>query len=332
MSIGTTKKDRNRHKRLKRSSSASLTNLPDVDFETITADVLQDKDFPPLRFAIDGLIAEGLTLLAGKPKIGKSWMALDFALSVATGGFAVGSIDCEAGNVLYCALEDNQRRLQRRLEILTGSRKDWPASLSLTLEVNRLDEGLVDDLRGWITHHDARLVIIDTLACVRPRQQREKGYEADYATLAPLQNLAGELGISIVVVHHLRKMQGDDPFDMISGTTGLTGAVDAALVLHRNSNGIALYGRGREIEEVELAVEFAGGAWRILGKTDEVWLTEERKKIVELLASSEKPMGPKALAEALNQPENNIKQLLRKMLTSGEVRKVRRGLYSTTEK
>lgn len=320
-------------KRAKRNVKRRVVvDPPAPDFEIITADALQVEDFPPLRFAVDGLIAEGLTLLAGKPKIGKSWMALDLAWSVATGEPALGSVSVESGEVLYCALEDNPRRLQRRLNELKGDRVEWPKALNLTLEVNRLDDGLVDDLENWIRQRDPRLIIIDTLACVTPSRTRDSGYSTDYATLAPLQALAGELNVSIVIVHHLRKMQGDDPFDMISGTTGLTGAVDAALVLQRSSNGAALYGRGREIEETELAVEFSRGAWKVLGEASEVWMTKERKEIIGVLADSEKPMGPKAIADALGKPATNIKQLLRNMLTSGEVEKIGRGQYGIPPK
>lgn len=327
--------------KLKSNRTASLRNTPrrpkskssngNRGIQTLTARDLQHMDFPPLRFAVEGYIAEGLTLLAGKPKIGKSWMAIDFAMAIATGGLALGSIPCEQGPVLYCALEDNHRRLQRRMLKLYGITDRWPASFHFTTSMKRLDEGLLDDLRAWIETYEPRLVIIDTLASVRPQSKRESGYSADYEALAPLQVLAGELSVAIVLVHHLRKMHGDDPFDMISGTTGLTGAVDAALVLHRGSNGPTLYGRGREIEEVEVAVEFSGGAWKILGDPSAVRRSDERKAIIKVLADTSKPLGPKEISEALGETENNIKQLLRKMVVAGEILKKSRGRYILPE-
>ena len=184
---------------------------------TITANALQSKEFPPLRYAVDGYLAEGVTLLAGKPKIGKSWIALDFAMAVATGDVALGSVRCRQGPVLYCALEDNHRRLQRRMRQLYGAVDHWPPGLHFATQVRRLGDGLVDDLRDWIEDHRSKLVIIDTFAGVRPQSRRE-GYEADYAALSPLQELAGQMGIAILVVHHLRKMLGDEARSALSRT------------------------------------------------------------------------------------------------------------------
>lgn len=297
---------------------------------TISAEVLQSKEFPPLRYAVDGYLAEGLSLLAGKPKIGKSWMALDFAMAVSTGGLALGSVPCRKGPVLYCALEDNYRRLQRRMNKLYGDVEHWPPGLHFTTQVRRLGDGLIDDLRDWIEAHRPKLVIIDTFAGVRPQSRRE-GYDADYAALSPLQEMAGELGVAILVIHHLRKMPGDDPFDMISGTTGLTGAVDTPFVLHRGKQGVTLYGRGREIEEMEQAVEFVGGMWKVLGDAAEVRRSEERSAILEILSSADGPMGPKEIADALGWKTDNVKQLLFKMHKDGEVKKRGRGRYCVAD-
>lgn len=125
---------------------------------TITANSLQSKEFPPLRYAVDGYLAEGVTLLAGKPKIGKSWMALDFAMAVAIGSVALGRVRCRQGPVLYCALEDNHRRLQRRMSQLYGDVEHWPPELHFATQVRRLGDGLVDDLRNWIEVHRPKLV------------------------------------------------------------------------------------------------------------------------------------------------------------------------------
>lgn len=296
-------------------------------FETISARELKDMDFPPLKFAVEGVIAEGLTLLTGKPKMGKSWMALELGMAVARGDTALGSIQCEQGLVLYAALEDNVRRLQRRMEARFGKLNEWPSSFVFTTSMKRLDEGLLDNLEDWITERQPKLVILDTFACIRPSSYREAGYSSDYASLAPLQELAGRLGVAIVVVHHLRKMQGDDPFDMISGTTGLTGAVDAALVLARSSGGTTLYGRGRDIEEIEYAVEFAKDGWRHLGNVDQVRQSSERKAILEVLGNADEAIGPKRIAAKLKKEANAVKQLLRKMVRDGEVEKLERGRY-----
>jgi RecA-family ATPase len=309
------------------SSKSGATERSGI--QTFTAHELQKMDFPPIRYAIKDYVPEGLTLLGGKPKIGKSWMSVDFAMAVAKGGRALGSIPCERGTVLYCALEDNKRRLQRRMRHRYGDESTWPRTFHFTTQMRRLDEGGLDDLRDWIAEHEPALVIIDTLVCVRPRKSRDTatGYDADYVALAPLQELAGETGISIVVIHHLRKMAGDDPIDMISGTTGLTGAVDTILVLSRDANGITLYGRGREIEEIETSLELHHGTWKILGPVSEVRRSDERKAIIDVLAKAASPLGPKKIAEILHKEENSIKQLLFKMAKAHDVEKESRGRY-----
>lgn len=309
---------------------AALADTSALSLETFTAAQLQRMEFPPVQYAVEGFVAEGLTLLAGKPKIGKSWMALDFAMAIAQGGNALGTIPCRQGTVLYCALEDNRRRLQRRMRQLFGQKGTWPESFHLATSMPRLDEDGLEWLEDWIVANEPTLVIIDTLVSVRPRSGPEHSYDADYAALTPLQKLAGELEVSIVVVHHLRKMKSDDPLDTISGTTGLTGAVDSVLVLRRESTGTTLYGRGREIEEIDVAVEFQDGKWKLLGETATVRRSAEREAILTVLQEAGEPLSPKAISDALSQPTNNIKQLLHKMGIDGEVKKEGRGKYTVS--
>lgn len=295
---------------------------------TFTANDLQAMEFPPLEFVVEGLITEGLTLLAGKPKMGKSWMALDMVMSVAIGCETLGSRPCKKGTTLYCALEDNPRRLRRRMLQSYGDQIDWPVQFHFLTQMSRLDERGRDSLEDWIVEHQPSLIIIDTLACVRPASKSNKEYDADYSALSPLQKLAGEYGIAIIVIHHLRKMSGDDPLDMVSGTTGLTGAVDNVLVLDRKSDGATLYGRGREMEDIDIAMELENGLWRILGDTDTVRISSERKAIIEVLQKAEGAMGPKDIAEALGWPQENVRQLLKSMATDGELKKLSRGKYA----
>ncbi|VVT02599.1 AAA family ATPase [Hoeflea sp. EC-HK425] len=306
-----------------------VRSLASTGLQTFTANDLQTMDFPPLNFFVEGLIPEGLTLLAGKPKMGKSWMALDLAMSIASGTKALGERTTKKGTTLYCALEDNQRRLQRRIRHNYGNQDAWPSNFHMATQLNKFDQGGLEQLEEWIDEHRPSLVIIDTLVCIKPKSDKGNGYDADYGALAPLQELAGEYGIAIVVIHHLRKLRGDDPLDMVSGTTGLTGAADSILVLDRKSHGTTLYGRGREMEDIDIAMQLEDGLWQILGDSDAVKISSERKAIIEVLENAEKPMGPKAIAEALDQPEDNVRQLLTSMARDGEVKKEGRGKYIT---
>lgn len=300
--------------------SSGSTAKKALEFSAAT---LQAMRFEPINFVVPGYVVEGLTLLAGKPKKGKSWLCLDWAIAVARGGYTMGQAKCEEGDVLYAALEENERRLQRRMTKLL--RLDaWPPRLSFRCSMPRLKEGGIGVIREWIKQAKRpRLVIIDTLAKVRaPKGREESTYEADYAAVGELKALADEHGIAIVLVHHLRKMDAEDPLDSVSGTTGLTGAVDTVIVLITGgAQGTKLYGRGRDLEEVDQAMQFDKETcrWRVLGEAGEVRRSNERGVILDVLRAAVAPMRPKEIAEASGGKQNNVKQLLTKMALDDEV-------------
>ncbi|MGH1587867.1 AAA family ATPase [Methylobacterium phyllosphaerae] len=294
---------------------------------------LRRLTFPPIRYVVPGYIAEGCTLLAGRPKLGKSWMVLESALAVARGGTCLGSIACEQGDVLYLALEDNRRRLQRRIDKLLGPfDPEWPAALEYATEWPRANEGGVDRIRTWIlARANPRLVIVDVLAMFKPvRGSSESLYEADYAAIKGLQALAGEHSVAVVIVHHTRKSGAEsDPFEKVSGTLGLSGAADTTLILDRDGNGATLYGRGRDIEEIESAVVFdkLGCRWHVQGEAAEVRRTDERGGVLAALEDADEPMSPGEVAVATGHRRNAVDQLLFKMSKAGEVLKAGRGRY-----
>src|SRR5262249_8231309 len=185
-----------------------------------TADALMRVELPPLEWAVEGVIPEGASLLAGWPKVGKSWWILNVALAVASGGTALGKVPVKAGNVLYLALEDGRRRLQRRLDkILKAEGGRAPERLWLFTKWPRYSEGGVEEIELWIDEHPGtRLVIVDTLAKVRNARGREGAiYEEDYAAIEALQQLAITKKVAILIVTHTRKPKaqggGDDPLD-----------------------------------------------------------------------------------------------------------------------
>ncbi|MGU3421373.1 AAA family ATPase [Methylobacterium sp. D54C] len=315
----------------KASSRQSQTPPPHLGIEN-AAD-LRRMTFPPIQYVVPGYIAEGCTLLAGRPKLGKSWLVLESGLAVAIGSDCLGGIACRQGDVLYLALEDNRRRLQRRIDKVLGAfAKEWPAAFEYATEWPRANEGGLDRIREWIkSKANPRLVIVDVLAMFKPvRGSSESLYEADYAAIKGLQGLAGEYGIAIVVVHHTRKSGAEsDPFEKVSGTLGLSGAADTALILDRDSNGATLYGRGRDIEEIESAVIFDKEScrWLIQGEATDVRRTDERSTILSVLLEADASMSPIDLSDATGMPNLNIRQLLFKMVKAGEIEKCGRGRY-----
>jgi hypothetical protein len=222
----------------------------------MTADELMALEFEPAKFVVPDHVAEGLSIFAGRPKLGKSWLALDWSLAVSSGTKAMGSIPCDPGEVLLLALEDNHRRLKSRLEML-GARPS--KLLTIAIAWSQVDVGGIDDIRKWLDQHRAaRLVIIDTLARVRPRIPNKNAYMADVEAVEALHKLAGERGLAIVVIHHTRKATSDDWMDSVSGTLGLTGVADSTLVLKRERGqaDAFLFGTGRDLPDYETPLKF----------------------------------------------------------------------------
>jgi hypothetical protein len=142
--------------------------------------------------------------------------------------------------------------------------------------------------------------------------------------------LASDLAIAIIIVHHTRKSREQiDPFEKVSGTLGLSGAADTVLILDRDQNGVTLYGRGRDIPEIETAMEFDRNCcrWKILGNASDVRRTDQRKEILDTLYDAIELMSPSDIADAARMRRNNVKQLLHKMAKEGEVVKSGRGKY-----
>ena len=300
---------------------------------TFTAAALRTMPFPEVSYVVPGLIPEGLTILAGRPKIGKSWAALDVAIGIASKRDVLGALKVDQGDVLYLALEDNPRRLQRRItKLLSPFGGAWPERLTLATRWRRLDQGGVEDIEAWCKCvPEPRLVILDTLAGVRPtRDNSQTLYDTDYKALLDVHRLANDRGLSAVALHHTRKMDADDPLDTVSGSLGLVGCADTCLILARSSKGTTLYVRGRDIEEGERAVIFGNEIcrWTLLGDAAEVYRSDSRSKILEVLAKASDLVGPAEIAAATSIDRNNVDQLLHQMWNAGEVVKVGRGRYA----
>ena len=233
---------------------------------TIDADTLQTIAYEPISFLVEELLPPGLHLLAGAPKIGKSWLALWLCLQVAQGKplWNFSTRPCE---VLYLCLEDSFQRIQSRLFDLT---EDAPSTLHFAVMSEYLHSGLVDQIELFLKEHPATgLVVIDTLQRIRSTGNEANPYANDYRDIGVLKALADRHRIAVLLVHHLRKMNDDDPMNMISGTTGLSGATDSNFVLRkskRRENTATLYCTGRDIAYRELSLEFGNEThiWNLL--------------------------------------------------------------------
>jgi len=301
-------------------------------WDTVTADVLAARKFAPVRFIVPDIVPEGLALLAGKPKFGKSFLAMDFAIAVASGGRAMGKIECQPGDVLYCALEDSERRLHDRLHKMLPYGCMMPSRLQFRTDAPRIGTGLVEKLSQWLdAHPDARLIILDTWRCIKPESRGNvSAYDDDASGLHPLQRLASDRpGLAIVVIHHTRKMAADDPFDTISGTHGLTGVADTLMVLAKHGEVAKLAAQGRDLDGYEKALsrDAMTGGWKVEGNASMIGKTSERQSILDTLRDATEPMTAQEIADLIDEPYANVRKRLARMAKAGEVGKAARGRF-----
>lgn len=299
---------------------------------------LLSMDLPPVNWIVPGLLSEGATLLAGKPKVGKSWLILGLAITCAQGSVqgqsVLGRYPVEPMGVLYLSLEDSPARLRSRvMKMLNG--KSLPASFGYALNWKPLQAGGLQNLEEYLlTAPDTRLVIIDTLAKVRQATSGNGStYQEDSLLMAQLQQLANAHHIALVIIHHVRKMGSEDVFDEVSGTLGLTGSADTTIVLKRPryQNEGSLNITGRDVEEQELTLAFtpATGFWRITDSpaSEQRPLNASRQAIIELL-KEKGAMTPIEIAKELARPASSIRSLLSKMAGENILRKQRYGSYA----
>ena len=218
-------------------------------------------EIPKPRWAVDGLLPIGLAMLLGPPKQGKSFFALNLAMTIAGGGKALGGNDVNPGDVLYLALEDQLRRIQDRCrKLLKGMEIEAPGSLYFAVESPKQDQGGMEMLEHWIQGVDnPRLIVIDVWARFKGKPpQGGNAYENDYDLIAPVKQFADRHSIAVLLIHHTKKGAESDWVQSASGTTGTPGAADALMALKRTrgENGATLMVTGRDFEEAEMGVTF----------------------------------------------------------------------------
>lgn len=295
---------------------------------------LMAEDIEPVRFIISGLIPEGLTMLAGKPKLGKSWLALLLSLCVCAGDEALGHRTTTA-EVLYIALEDGKRRMQDRVRVLGGGnlneqalgrfhyRTEWPA----------LTAGGIDKLDEWMNDHpETRLVVVDTYGKVQGELAGKNRYSEEYAVLGELQTFATTHRIAVLLVHHLRKQGADDWLEQLSGSQAVTGAADTLLGLFRERGQMDATLRlvSREVDEKDLALRFDGGRWSSMGDAAAYRTTVERSEILEVIEAEGGEAESHLIASVLSKSRQNVYGLLQGLLAEGLIVKVGRGKYALT--
>lgn len=211
-----------------------MSNQPKTipPLQTITASELMNTEYPPLAFSIEKLLPQGIFILAGSGKIGKSWLSLDMCVAVATGG-KLWDFSATEGEVLYLALEDTHPRLKERLERISEENIIAP-KLHLAISSLGITDGLIEQIKAFISANpNTRLIVIDTLERIRNGEQDKSMYSCDYRDINKLREALEGNTATLLLVHHTRKMYDPDPLNTLSGSTGLVGAVDGVWVLEK---------------------------------------------------------------------------------------------------
>lgn len=313
---------------------------------------LMTWDFPAVKWAIPGIIPEGYTVLSGAPKVGKSWFALDTCKAVAGGTNALGVIPTgDARPVLYLALEDNDRRMQRRLSLLGGK---VPPLFTYQTGAEVPDAYALDVAAAWLNEHahDEPVVFVDTLGRIlRAAMPGQGAYERDYALGSKLKALA-ELapGSAVVAVHHTRKMIADNDWtEAVSGTNGVVGAADSVIVMarQRGEGAARLSVTGRDIDEdgtMALCRDELSNGLRWVLDGNSVTEAMQRAEQAEQAASDTSTLGdlshrilrhlgdhpgigPTAVAVGIGQDADAVRQTIQRLYDKGRLTKVGRGSY-----
>ncbi|MFC2105472.1 AAA family ATPase [Candidatus Bipolaricaulota bacterium] len=304
-----------------------------------TAAELMTLSLPEPRWIVPKILCEGVSLLIGAAKLGKSWLALDLALGVATGTPVLGVAGTQAGRVLLLDLEGNRRRMRQRLAALLGGRAA-PDNLHIMFEWPSLHDGGLERIRGFLDEHpDTCLAIIDTLACVRAGNRSTRSvYDLDYSDLTGLHSLASVRdGLAFVVVHHTRKNRREsagDSVEEINGTMGLSASADALIYMTKGKASdrfdVKLSVKGRDVPECSLALKQDTNSprWTVLGDAREYSISEEQHRILEFLREESEPKSPKDIAEATELSHDVVRHLVLKMAQDDLIDRCSKGLYT----
>ena len=244
----------------------------------ISADTLfyQPLDHP--KMLIDGILSNGLAILSGDSKIGKSWMVLWLCLKISMGE-PVWGLPTAQTDVIYLALEDNDWRIQQRMQELID---EPPKNLHFGFSCGKLGAELEGQIKGVLADNpNTGLLFIDTLQMVRDNvSSRVNAYAQDYKDLSALKKIADDHKMCIFLIHHNRKEHdGSNVFNDMTGSTGIAGVADTCMVLRKEdrfSNDAVLSITGRDIEEKRLKLTMRKNVWEVTEALDTSALRRER--------------------------------------------------------
>jgi biotin operon repressor len=269
--------------------------------ELIKAKDIQAMEIEPLTWIVKDLIPEGLSLLAGRPKIGKSWFALNIAVAVAEGSIALNKFETSQSKVLYIPYEDNTRRIKSRLNnMLNGNEAHENLFFPKDLYFPKLNQEGLDCIRQCVENEDGiKLIIIDTFGSAVNKGNNNYCFQDDYNFMMGLQQIALKYHIAILLIHHTR-------------------------IIKKHLEGCILHITGRDVEEADYKSVFDAETffWNVTDDKVLFGSTVERQAIIDLFESDyDKELSVKEIAEKTGKSREAISQIIRKMLIAGEIMK-----------
>jgi DNA-binding Lrp family transcriptional regulator len=315
----------NRYASRDKEIGAIACAAPEPPRRSWTADQLLDAAFPEPRWTIPGILPTCLCFLGGRPKQGKSWMALQWAMAVGSGGRTLDR-QVDRGKVLYLALEDSPRRLQQRLE---KQRTVKGADVTFEFQWQPLTGQGAADLLHAIKQHGYNLIVIDTLSRALGRADQMDLADMNMV-VGSLQRMAIDNDVTIVLVDHHRKGAGaDDGGDVVDdmmGSTGKTGVADAILGIYRKrgQTGAILKVTGRDVEEAEYAIDFDRelGCWQLLGDADGVKADSEQANIITCMEELGGTATITEIAKWLGKQPPNVHREVQELVSKGLIEKL----------
>lgn len=282
---------------------------------------LLDTPYVGKQAIIDDLLYTGAYILAGAPKIGKSFLVAQIAYHVSTGQPLWG-YNSRQGDVLYLALEDDEKRLQERMYRMFGV--NGTDKLRFATAAKQVGNGLDEQLEFALRKYPGtKLIIVDTLQKVREATSDNYSYASDYQVIGALKSFADKHSICVLIVHHTRKQPAGDTFEKISGTTGLLGCADGSFLLEKEKRTsskatLSIVGRDQPDQQLYLIKNQERLIWELERKENELWkeppdpllekishlfhgeLTEWQGSATELIALLGEDMQPNILTRKLN--------------------------------
>ena len=313
-----------------------------IDFNSLSLDMptLMKTELPPMKWAVAGILPEGFICLAGRPKAMKSWTALKLVYCVQNG---LNFLDHQTvqGDAIYFGLEDSKRRIKDRVAKMGFDKLKQP-QIVLGGDVPYLSFGYEECLENWIkSKENPRLVVIDTLARIKPRQSKSgTAYDQDNLLMNGIQKLAVQNNLTVLFITHLSKSSQEYSFDKIQGSVGVQGMTDAMWMLDRGdgvNSKASLKGRGRDILDFEYALNWDGVSMSYLyeGNLDIINQNENRREITKAMEDLSKELDqvrPSDVAKFYGVPSNSKdgRRMARTMQRMADQFELHRGLkYGT---